>query len=90
MKKLLAATAAAGIVLGAFAGPASAVKVDTPIGQAGINEAGYIVYADGNATNPAASSGYVSVRGDGQVCADDNGGRNADGTWSSSSPTCSK
>ena len=90
MKKLLAAAATAGIVLGGFAGAANAVPVSTPIGQGGVNEGGYLVFVDGNASNPAASSGYVSVRGDGQVCADDNGGRNADGTWSSSSPTCSK
>ena len=83
MKKLLAAAAAAGLTLGAFAGAANAEPITTPIGTATVNEGGYIVYAEGNDGNPGPIAGFVTVSNDGTVCADDNG--NAE---QSASATC--
>lgn len=69
-----------------------ASATETPIGTVTAGEGGYVLNVDGDASNPDPIDGFVSVREDGQVCADDNGSAD-DGDASngaeSTSPTCS-
>lgn len=84
MKKLIAllfatALAAAGFMLS----PASAddAALNTPIGNAGVNESGQILILDGASTNEDPADGYVSIGEDGTVSCEDEGGQyNDDGT----------
>lgn len=91
MKKIAAMTAV--LALG-VSGSAFAERVTVPgVGYVGANEGGYAVIAEGDdASGLGPLQGFISVRGDGQVCADDNGHAvdgNPDNDPDSSSPTCS-
>jgi hypothetical protein len=48
-----------------------------------VNEDGYVIVVDGDASNPDPGDGFVAIRNDGVACIDDNG--TAD---ESTSPTC--
>lgn len=95
MKKLVIGLAAAAMLAGGVAAAQADEVANVPgVGRVYTSEGGYTVVAegeDGNGLGPLA--GFVSVRNDGQVCADDNG-HAADGDSTndpdSSSPTCSK
>ena len=75
MKKLLATLFAAAVMAGFGAGVASAEQV-CPAGDgncATVNEGGYVLVLDGDASNQDPADGYISVDGDGNVCASDEG-----------------
>lgn len=82
MKKLLSVTVgvlALGAVSMSAAGANSALN--TPIGNLGVNQDGYIVVADGNSGNPDPLDGYIGISDDpGCVGAFDGGPYNDDGT----------
>ncbi|HUS61317.1 MAG TPA: hypothetical protein VMY34_03910 [Acidimicrobiales bacterium] len=92
MKKLALALAAAAL----FVGPAAAALAETVtvpgVGFITTDDPGYVLVAEGDDNNGLGPlSGFISVRGDGQVCADDNGHAvNGDATDDpdSASPTC--
>lgn len=83
MRKFVAVLVAGAFVLGNIA-VAGADPVSTPVGDATVNEGGYVVVLDGNDDNFGPVAGYVSVSNGGRVCADDHGSPGA-----SESATCS-
>jgi hypothetical protein len=77
---------AGGFAVAGFAGIGAvhADPITSPVGTATVNEGGYVITADGDASNPDPFDGYVSVSSSGKACASDQGSPD-DGT---STPTC--
>lgn len=86
-KRIALVFAAATVAALGFTG-AHAERIDTPIGSVGVNDSGYLVYADGNASNPDPVDGHISVSSSGKACADDNGGPTDPTNPNGTSPSC--
>lgn len=90
MRKIAFVIALLAIVL-PLSGAAASPICDVPIGCVTVNEGGYILVLDGNASNQDPADGFISVSNSGRVCSDDNGtaddGNPANGQ-ESTSPMC--